>query len=226
MSVREEYKFIIEEEYQLTEEDISEIAKFYNLGKNWDDGSHVYKNFKDNIKYHLKSQQRGRCAFCRCEIDEGTADITLEHLIGKTDYPQFETLPKNLVDCCLPCNRNKNNKAIIKNPNPIKSQQNFPTNSDDFLIINPYCDKYENNIDFIDEVLIKGISDKGIATIEKYKLFRPQLAETRAKEWKIGTMNLQSSMMQRLTEKTISQDLLDQAQNIVNEIPRWIYKEY
>lgn len=102
--MRPEYIFRINVVYTKTANDIAEINSDNASNKIW---KNAYKTFKDNIRTHLKLQQRGRCAFCRCMISTGTSYANLEHIICKDDYPQFKTEPLNLVYCCWLCNSAK-----------------------------------------------------------------------------------------------------------------------
>lgn len=218
--MRPEYIFKIDAIYEKTLEDNVEIADDEAAKKKW---KKAYKNFKDNIRIHLKKKQNGRCAFCRCFISTGTSYPNLEHLVSKTDYPQFITLPENLVYCCWKCNKSKLKQNTLSNPIIDKTKQTFPSTSSGFIIVNPYHDNYEDHIEFIDEVIIKkkGTSVKGENTIVFYGLPRPELAEDRAREFKLSKSTVTHQLMNRLTEPSTPPDVLPQIKAIISKLPDW-----
>ncbi len=218
--MRPEYKFTIRNTYIKTHADSTEIATDDASNVEW---KYAYKGFKKNIRTHLKLEQRGRCAFCRCVISTGTSYSNLEHLISKKDYPQFNTLPENLVYCCWRCNSSKVKKNTIAAPNANKAAQLFPTTSAGFVIVNPYIDDYEDYIEFYDDVIIiaKNPSVKGINTIEFYNLSRPELAEDRAREFQLEQKNITAQLLLRLTDPASTPHVLEQINNIIAEMPSW-----
>lgn len=220
MAVRQEYVFRIGSIYTKTIEDQIEIATDDSNNRKWEA---AYKTFKPRIRLHLKRLQNGRCAFCRCIINLGQGYANLEHIISKTDYPQFKTLPENLVYCCWICNKSKRKKNTICNPIANKTLQEFPSSADGFVIVNPYHDNYEDYIDFLDEILIakRGDSIKGENTIDFYQLARPELAEDRAREFKLNQKQLNHQLLLRLTDVSTSEDILDQINNIILQMPNW-----
>jgi len=149
MSVPDKYKFRINNQYQKTADDTSEIDNDSYLEKEWENG---YTNFKLNIRAHLKKEQKNKCAFCRCRVSIGTSYSNLEHLVPKKQYTQFTFKEDNLVYSCHLCNFSKTKKNTLANPVPNTSQQQFPDNSQGFNIVNPYYDDYELYLDFLDDV--------------------------------------------------------------------------
>jgi len=221
MPVRPEYIFKIGAAYVKIQSDLTEIADDDAANKKW---GVAYKTFKPRIKTHLKHQQHARCAFCRCIVSEGTGYPNLEHIVSKTDYPQFRTLPENLVFCCWLCNKSKVKKNTLNNPSVVKAQQIFPTVSNGFIIVNPFLDNYEDHIDFIDELLIveANNSTKGANTIAFYQLARPKLAEDRAREFKLNQNQINHQLTQKLTDATTPPIILQQIKDIIADMPNWV----
>lgn len=194
MPVPDIYKFTIGTAYIVTAADHAEIAAGVAANIKWDKG---YKNFKTNIRDHLKQQQRNRCAFCRCRIPIGTNYPNLEHIVSKTDYAQFAFLPSNIVYCCHKCNFSKVKKQTLSIPVAVRATQPYPLTRAGFTIVNPYYDNYEDHLDILDDVIIvtTNNSSKGRITIEAYKLFRVELAEERAYEQKLNTQTVNSRLI-------------------------------
>jgi hypothetical protein len=161
--------------------------------------------------------------FCRCKVNVGTSWSNLEHLVSKTEYPQFQFKSENLVYCCTKCNMSKVKQNTLSNPSADKEQQVYPTNSDGFEIVNPYYDDFQNHLDFIDDIIIvvANNSDKGKETIRLYKLYRPELAEERASELKLNQQTLNQQLLIRLTSSAIDQNTIDQINNVIAQIPTW-----
>jgi uncharacterized protein (TIGR02646 family) len=220
MPLRPEYIFRIGVVYTRTAVDDTEIVNDNAVNLKWKDG---YKTFKPRIRNHLKIQQRGRCAFCRCMINEAGGYTNLEHIVAKDHYPQYQFLPENFVNCCWKCNRAKGRKNTINNPIINKTLQQFPTNSAGFVIVNPYHDDYQTHIDFIDEVIIikQGNSTKGEKTIEFYNLSRPELAEERAREFKLNQQNINQLLLSRLASNTTDILAINQINAIIANMPNW-----
>jgi len=219
MAIRPEYIFTIDVSYVKTEADILEINTDSGEGKKWKDG---YSTFKVNIRRHLKVKQNGRCAFCRCYVSIGTSFSNLEHIVSKSKYPQFEFEPDNLVYCCWLCNKGKLIRNTLNNPVAIAAEQPFPVLSNGFMIINPYYDNYEDHIEFFDEVIVVSTnSTKGDNTIEYYNLTRPELAEERAREFKLNQQQIHHQLMQRLTTHSNHPLIINQINQIIAQMPFW-----
>lgn len=168
-----DYIFPIPKVYVKSQEDIREIQRYQHKAPTdrWDS----YVGFKKNIKNHLLTEQKGRCMFCRRVIDESQASAEIEHLVPKSKYPQFETLPENLVVTCHNCNNKKGTKNPLANSHPAPTQQTYPNQGGDFLTIYPYIDKYEQHIDIDETGFAVRLSQKGEVTISWYGLNREQL---------------------------------------------------
>ncbi len=220
MAVRGEYIFKINNVYVKSDNDINEIDADLLENKEWKDG---YTIFKKNIRRHLKVNQNGRCAFCRCYVSIGTSYSNLEHIVAKGNYPQFEFYPNNLVYCCWLCNKGKSIKNTLFNPVADRALQQYPNNSSGFLIINPYYDNYDEHIDFYDDIIIyaKDDSEKGKLTIKYYSLTRPELAEERAREFKFNQADINTQLLQLLISHSDNPDITSQINQVIEELPYW-----
>lgn len=63
------------------------------------------KKFKE-LKLELTTTSKGRisnlCPYCQLEIVG-----TLDHILPKTPFPEYSTMPWNLIPCCATCNSKK-----------------------------------------------------------------------------------------------------------------------
>lgn len=170
--------FIIKEPYVLCKEDkeaISKASPKQNKGNDWE--KECLNDFKLRLKNHLRERQNGRCAYCRCKIHEGEASIEIEHIIPKNKKPEWMYEPINLCLSCKRCNTAKGHlKEVLSDP----TRENFPVAGNDYLLVNPYYDRYSDNIELIDGIMYKGKTKKGIYTIQLCKLNRYELAYDRA----------------------------------------------
>lgn len=220
MAVPDQYIFRLNNAYQITAEDNTEIANDTAAKLSWLKG---YNEFKKNIRLHLKLAQKGRCAFCRLRISTGTSWPNLEHLVSQKDYTQFKFQSDNLVYCCTKCNLSKGTQNILSNPDPVKEQQVFPNNSGGFTIVNPYYDDFQTHLDFIDDIIIVVVnnSNKGRETIKLYKLYRPELAEDRASELHLNQLTVNQQLMASLTSIAVEQATIEQINAVIDQMPNW-----
>lgn len=212
-----DYIFPIPQVYIKSQEDINEIQRHQNktVEQRWK----LYTIFKKNIKNHLLHEQKGRCMFCRRVIDESQSSAELEHLVPKSEYPQFDTLPENLVLTCHNCNNKKGTQNPLAHPHPNRSRQTYPTQSGDFLMVYPYLDKYEQHIDIDAAGLAVGLSQKGKVTISWYNLNREMLVTRRHEDLERETFSLPRQLMLKLCEadgKT-QKSILAQIQKIISD---------
>lgn len=221
MAVYHKYKFRIAVAYTKSKANLTEIVSDKAQSLSWGKG---YWGFKSDIRTYLRLEQNNRCAFCRCKVSTGTSFSNLEHLVGKKAYPQFEFLPENLVYSCTKCNMGKGKNATLSSPTADKALQTFPTNSYGFNIINPYHDKYEDHVDFLDEIIIivANNSIKGNNTINYYKLTRPELAEQRAEELQLDKQALNKQLVKRLLDPGLNTTTIAQIQNAIATMPTWV----
>ncbi len=68
------------------------------------------KKFKD-LKLELTTTPKGRisnlCPYCQLEIVG-----TLDHILPKTPFPEYSTMPWNLIPCCATCNSKKDDNWL------------------------------------------------------------------------------------------------------------------
>lgn len=122
-------------------------------------------------------EQNSRCAYCRIELPLGTCDLDREHIVPKSSHPQWMFEPRNLCFSCAQCNRrNKKKIEVLSNP----EINNYPSNKEDFLIVNPFLDVYSDNIEIVNDIIYKGKTKKGKFTIKTCNLSRVDLACARA----------------------------------------------
>jgi len=173
-----DYLFPIGQVYQKTQRDKEETERFSDGKSHWGNN---YKTFKQNIKKHLKKEQKGRCMFCRRQIDESQCSAEIEHILPKKKYPQFETLPENLVLSCHSCNNKKGKHVPLVNG--FMNLTSYPRDPEMFAIIYPYKDKYEEHIDINeDDCIAVAKSSKGTETISLYDLNREPLVTARQRD--------------------------------------------
>lgn len=172
--------FIIDKPYELTADDKEAIKKASpdeKKGEHWKDP--CLDGFKKNIRTYYKKKQNECCAYCRTEIQDNQASPEIEHIIPKDLKADWMYMPFNLCLSCKLCNTKKGHtKPVLKDD----SLTDLPTTSDQYLLIHPHLDKYSDNIELVDGILYKGISDKGVHTIYLCELDRYELAAARASE--------------------------------------------
>ncbi len=172
--------FVIDFPYELTEDDIKAIHKASPLIKHkehWEND--CLNDFKRRFRKAMLPKQNYRCAYCRLELHPNEVTPEIDHIMPKSLKTTWMYEPFNLCLSCKACNTKKSNKNVLQN-NVLDDV--LPHDSASFKIIHPYIDRYSDNIELVGNILYKGISDKGIYTIQLCKLDRYEVAAVRAME--------------------------------------------
>lgn len=170
--------FVIPSPYVRTTDDDNAIAAAspdVPVGDDWN--KPILNDFKENVRDYLRPLQNSRCAYCRCKIHENNASAEIEHIVPKNKRPDFMYDPRNYCLSCKICNTKKGHTKPILVNDKVPA---LPTDSASYLLINPYTDRYSDEIDIIDGILYKGIGQKGRYTIWLCGLDRIQCAIDRA----------------------------------------------
>lgn len=130
------------------------------------------------MREHMYYEQNCRCAYCRTELPIACCFLQRDHIVPKAPHPQWMFEPRNLCLACDKCNNFKGDKEVLRNRYAVA----YPTDSKDFLIVNPFLDKYSDHIELKDGIIYIGKTKKGRFTIDTCKLFRIDLALERAKK--------------------------------------------
>lgn len=147
-------------------------------GNDWGNESVGIKEYKSHLKDYLYDKQNGMCAYCRRPVPREVTYGTLDHIVNKNDVPQWTFLPRNLCFSCEICNTNKGEKKVLVG----QVANEYPTDSESFLIINPYLDKYFDHIELYEGIIYRAKTEKGKRTIEYCKLDRDYLVLSLAKD--------------------------------------------
>lgn len=173
--------FIVQTPYQPSDEEKTAISELQAKGlvpEDWNSGKRGIGSFKDNMRDYMYYEQNCRCAYCRIELPKACCFLQREHIVPKTPHPKWMFEPRNLCFACDRCNNYKNDDEVLQNPNVA----NFPADSDDYLIINPFLDKYSDHIELKEGIIYVGKTDKGRFTINTCHLYNTEFALERAKQ--------------------------------------------
>lgn len=138
----------------------------------WDKTDEVgpLSELKAAIKEFYLEAQDFTCVYCQQRIvvkHQGSWDV--EHIIPKDVHPKFMFECSNLCVACKDCNGDKWNKSVLVND----KRKKFPKNKDDYKIVHPHFDVYEENIKIIDLAkFYLPLNEKGRATVEMCGLLR------------------------------------------------------
>lgn len=177
----EEEDYIVQNPYQPTEKEKLAIEELANKGLesgDWNSKKTGITEFKDHMREHMYYEQNCRCAYCRTELPIACCFLQRDHIVPKAPHPQWMFEPRNLCFACDKCNNFKGDKEVLRNRYVVA----YPTDSKDFLIVNPFLDKYSDHIELKDGIIYIGKTKKGRFTIDTCKLFRVDLALERAKK--------------------------------------------
>lgn len=205
--------------YTFTAADLLLISQhFSNDHKDW--AKRVFDGMKGKIKKELLIMQNKRCVYCKSKLRAETTAIPIEHVVPKSKHPLFTFEATNLVLSCPMCNTKKSITETLTDPKVII----YPTQSDGFLIINPYVDNYDDHLEIIDGIFICAKSTKGENTVEICKLDRLELAIGKAEDLYINQADAYTKLMHRLIN-TYDTTLQIRINEIINIIDQLVFEE-
>lgn len=199
--------FIVQEPYSPTEEEKRAIAELEAKGLEAEDWSSPQKgivSFKENMRKHMYYEQNCRCAYCRIELPIACCFLQREHIVPKTSHPKLMFEPRNLCFACDRCNNYKKDEEVLTNP----EANDYPSNTEDFKIVNPFIHKYSEHIELKEGIIYQGKTDEGRFTVNTCQLFRPDLALERAKQRMKDEdpLTIQSQLLSLLSSLPVSED--------------------
>ena len=123
------------------------LANYNNKTIEWKDKSLL--SLKNKIRLSLRTQQEGRCIFCKRKIlqERRNACEDIEHYLDKSKnhYRKWAFSSINLSIACHPCNIEKGIRDLAINSSA--AGINYPTGAGAFKWLHPYSDDYFANID-------------------------------------------------------------------------------
>lgn len=172
--------FIVHDPYPPTDKEktaISELEQKGLVSDDWNSQKKGIKSFKANILDYMYYEQNCRCAYCRIEIPIACCFLQREHIVPKKLHPQWTFNVRNLCFTCDRCNNYKKDEEVLAHP----EVKDYPFDSREFLIINPFLDKYSDHIKLENDIVYVGKTDKGRFTIQTCHLYNLDLVLERAK---------------------------------------------
>ncbi len=169
----------------------------------WDTKNYRYKEIKDRIKDHYSIEQNDHCVFCRRDINYKGWDEPIEHIIHKKFRYIWMFEPLNLALSCRHCNTKKSIKHALKKP--FRNILVFSTNSNDYRIVHPHFDNFENFIYIEDNLFYRSINrDKGLLHISFFQLNGEIMLMNRAKDEKISRLDYYKKLTHKISDNNIS----------------------
>ncbi|WP_226457588.1 hypothetical protein [Pseudomonas sp. AF03-9] len=74
------------------------------------------ESLRDKVKSCLKARAKKRCGYCRRALGQHGMSWHIEHIYGKTKFPDQIFKLSNLLYACIDCNMVKNNSVDRANP--------------------------------------------------------------------------------------------------------------
>lgn len=191
--------FVIDHLYELTGEDrraIDEASPGVKDKDHWE--KDCLKDFKRRFRRDMFPKQNYRCAYCRLDLHPNEVTPEIEHIVPKNLKPDWMYEPFNL---CLSCKLCNTKKGHVKKTLVDEAVDVLPRDSASYKMIHPHLDRYSENIEFVGDVLYRGISDKGKYTISLCELNRYEVAAARAMELIKQSVIDETKIILLLTEK-------------------------
>lgn len=207
--------FVITHPYELTGEDLQAIEEASPGEKDKDDWEKKCLNdFKRKIRRDMLPKQNYRCAYCRQELHPNEVSPEIEHIVPKSLKPNWMYEPFNLCLSCKICNTKK---GYRKETLVDDSVEEMPHDTRAYKMIHPHLDKYSENIEFVGDILYRGITDKGRYTIYLCELDRYEVAAARAMELiKQGAIDETRTIL--LLSDTENQGLINKLDDFLEDI--------
>jgi len=115
--------------------------------RSWQDDDLV--ELRSAVRDHYRTEQSGRCAYCRNEISLiSPQNAHVEHIAPKSKHPRFIFEPKNLCVICADCSAIKRDQEVLEAaPDPLSRQvKRYPRASSAFRIVHPHFDRWDEHI--------------------------------------------------------------------------------
>jgi hypothetical protein len=150
----------------------------------WSRQTNAIKNFKSAVMVHGLAVQNKKCVWCTLAIDEeGRRTAHRDHIAPKGKHGNWTFEPFNIAISCEYCNG-------FKVKGEVETVATAAANyvDSDFLIVHPYLDDTTEHIEFVDNeaghpIVIEGLTDRGIWTIDTMQLASTHLTKQRAQEF-------------------------------------------
>lgn len=127
------------------------------------------EDLKKELRKFYRNEQKVLCAYCKYPVSViYPTNCHIEHIAPKSIHPEYIFEPKNLCVICADCNQIKRDQETINQiPDTIKKKykSKYPDKSEDFYIVHPHFDKYDDHILIINGYYIDKGSKKGNFTI-------------------------------------------------------------
>lgn len=124
---------------------------------------------KKELRKFYRNEQKVLCAYCKSTVSViYPTNCHIEHIAPKSIHPEYIFEPKNLCVICADCNQIKRDQETINLiPDTIKKKYKtkYPDKSEDFYIVHPHFDKYDDHILIVNGYYIDKGSKKGNFTI-------------------------------------------------------------
>jgi uncharacterized protein (TIGR02646 family) len=127
------------------------------------------EKLKKEIRGYYRKEQKILCAYCKYPVSViYPTNCHIEHIAPKSIHPEYIFEPKNLCVICADCNQIKRDQETTHQiPDTLKKKykRKYPDKSEDFYIVHPHFDKYDDHILIINGYYIDKGSKKGSFTI-------------------------------------------------------------
>lgn len=131
---------------------------------------------RKEIREYYRKHQKAICAYCRQVVSViYPTNSHIEHVAPKSLHPEYIFKAENLCVICSDCNQIKREQEVMKQiPDTIKKKYKtkYPDKREDFFIVHPHFDDYDEHILIINGMYVDNDSKKGNFTIGACRLNR------------------------------------------------------
>lgn len=120
--------------------------------------------FREEVKDYYYTAQRRRCCYCSFELQDHKLTYDAEHILDKSEYPEYMFELGNIAAVCKHCNISKSNQSISASKTRFAE---LSGDAVDYTIVHPHLDEWNRHLRFdeIGRILPFPDSAKGKETI-------------------------------------------------------------
>lgn len=186
-------------------------------GEDWNKS--CFAELKLEVREHYSILQDDTCCYCKIKLRHAGYGEPIEHIVPKSDRPNWMFVPTNLALSCYPCNTKKNADNTLSASGIGESI--YPTSSSAFLICHPHLDEFNDHIHVYHKYFLRPNSEKGRQTFEVCQLYRLNLPLDKAKQKDWQEEEFRIKVIEKvLLDASISVEVSYQCEAISKEIIR------
>lgn len=199
----------IDHPYVFSDKEQERISHYYHHSKDWDKSQ--LDTIKNRLRDFLRQEQDNTCCYCKQVLGFDVTQTHIEHIVSRNECEKYGFEQYNLSLSCPGCNTIKTNKPVLN----ITPTIQYSHNSQDYKIVHPYFDVYNQHIrKYIS--IYEALSSKGEVTIDYCKLSRLTAVEENERAYKA----LHGGAIAKIFYSIITPSLMTNVESELNKLDK------